>query len=173
MLSPNREMPADASKPAQPAHAAEAGTVPSGTETYRRLLGYVRPHKKQFVLAIIGMLAYAATDIAFAALMKPMLDGSFVEQDQRTIIWVPLAIILIFIVRGIGGFASTYYMAWIGWRVIKDLRREIFSKYLSLPTTFYDEASSGELISKITFNSQSVAQAASTALTVVVRDSIP
>jgi len=145
---------------------------PAASQTYRRLLGYVRPYKREFLFAIIGMLCYAVTDIAFAALMKPMLDGSFVEQDKQTIILVPVAIILIFIVRGIGGFASTYYMSWVGWQVIKNLRSEVFSKYLSLPTTFYDDASSGELISKITFNSQAVAQAASSTITIVVRDSL-
>ena len=146
--------------------------VPDGVHTYKRLLAYVKPHRKQFGIAILGMIAYSATDIAFAALMKPMLDGSFVEQNQSTIVMVPIAIMLIFVVRGIGGFASSYYMAWVGWQVIKNLRKEVFAKYLSLPTTFYDESASGELISRITFNSQAVAQAASTTLTVVVRDTL-
>lgn len=118
------------------------------------------------------MVGYAITEAGFAALMKPLLDGSFVDKDQQAIIFVPILIIFIFIVRGVAGFASTYYMAWIGWGVIKQLRREVFAKYLSLPTQFYDNASSGELISRITFNSQRVAQAASTTLTIIVRDSL-
>jgi subfamily B ATP-binding cassette protein MsbA len=141
-------------------------------ETYKRLLRYVVPYRKQFAIAIIGMVGYALTDTAFAALMKPMLDGSFVEQDQTAILMVPLLILGIFLVRGVAGFASTYYIAWIGWRLIKQLRAEIFSKYLTLPTAFYDQASSGELISRITFNSQMVANAASNSLTVMVRDSL-
>lgn len=144
----------------------------SGAETYRRLLVYVKPYKKQFAIAVAGMLGYAITDTAFAALMKPMLDGSFVDQDQSAILLVPLMIIGIFLLRGISGFASTYYIAWIGWRVIKQLRGEIFEKYLTLPTAFYDKSSSGELISRITFNSQMVAHAASNSLTVMVRDSL-
>ncbi len=144
----------------------------SGKETYKRLLGYVRPYRRQFIIAVLGMVGYALTDTAFAALMKPMLDGSFVEQDRSSILFVPLMIIGIFVLRGVAGFASTYYIAWIGWRVIKQLRGEIFSKYLTLPTSFYDKASSGELISRITFNSQMVANAASSSLTVIVRDSL-
>jgi len=101
-----------------------------------------------------------------------MLDGGFVDQDKSAILFVPLMIILIFIVRGVADFASTYYIAWIGWSVISKLRSEVFTKYLSLPTTFYDRASSGELISRITFNSQMVAQAASTSLTVFIRDTL-
>ncbi len=147
-------------------------TQPTATETYRRLLGYVVPFKRQFIIAIAGMIGYAITEAGFAALMKPLLDGSFVEQDSVAILYVPIAIILIFIVRGVAGFVSTYYMSWIGWSVIKQLRKDVFEKYLSLPTGFYDNASSGELISRITFNSQKVAHAASTTLTIVVRDSL-
>jgi len=145
---------------------------PSGIDTYKRLLGYVKPFRGQFALAVLGMVGYALTDTAFAALMKPMLDGGFVEQDQSTVLFVPAMIMLIFVVRGFGDFVSTYYMAWIGWRVISRLRSDVFTKYLSLPTSFYDRASSGEMISKITFNSQMVAQAASSSLTILVRDTL-
>ncbi|MFT6304690.1 MAG: subfamily B ATP-binding cassette protein MsbA [Granulosicoccus sp.] len=148
------------------------GEVVAGKDTYRRLLSYVKPYPRQFIIAVLGMIGYAITDTAFAALMKPMLDGSFVEQDRNAILFVPLMIIGIFVLRGVAGFASTYYISWIGWRVIKQLRGEIFSKYLTLPTSFYDRASSGELISRITFNSQMVANAASSSLTVMVRDSL-
>ena len=130
------------------------------------------PYKREFGVAILGMIGFALTDTAFAALMKPMLDGSFVEQDPRFIWGVPLAIVAIFLVRGVAGFASDWFIALVGWKVIATLRAEIFDKYLSLPTRFYDEASSGELISKITFNSQMVANAASSALTIVVRDTL-
>lgn len=143
-----------------------------GRVTYRRLLGYVRPYRREFVFAVIGMAGYAITDTAFAALMKPMLDGSFVEQDRQAILFVPLMIVGIFVFRGITGFVSDWYIALIGWRVIAKLREEIFAKYLTLPTSFYDRASSGELISRITFNSQMVANAASSSLTVLVRDTL-
>lgn len=146
--------------------------IPEASVTYRRLLTYVKPFKRQFAYAIVGMIGYAITESGFAAVMKPLLDGSFVDQDQKSIIVVPLLILLIFIVRGVSGFVSSYFMAWIGWSVITQLRKEVFAKYLSLPTKFYDNASSGELISRITFNSQRVAQAASITLTIIVRDSL-
>jgi len=116
-------------------------------------------------------MGFALTDTAFAALLQPMLDGGSVGKDFP--IWlVPLAIITLFLFRGVAGFVSTYYMEWIGWSVIKQLRTEVFAKYLTLPTAFYDEASSGELISRITFNSQKVANAASKSLTILVRDTL-
>ena len=146
--------------------------VPKASDTYKRLLTYIKPYKRQFAYAIAGMIGYAITEASFAALMKPLLDGSFVEQDKQAILLVPIIIIVIFIIRGVAGFASSYFMSWIGWSVIKQLRKEVFAKYLSLPTRFYDNASSGELISRITFNSQRVAQAASSTLTIMVRDSL-
>ncbi len=118
------------------------------------------------------MIGFALTDIAFAALLQPMLDGSLHPTASSAIWMVPVAIVLLFLVRGAAGYASTYFMAWIGWAVIKQLRAEVFQKYLTLPTAFYDAASSGELISRITFNSQKVASAASSSLTVLVRDTL-
>lgn len=160
---------------ARASDAAEeaASTQPSsGVDTYRRLLTYVVPYKRQFAIAIAGMVVFALCETGFAALMKPLLDASFIERSEGSIIAVPLAIVGVFLLRGVAGFISSYYMAWIGWRVITQLRREVFAKYLTLPTSFYDNASSGELISRITFNSQQVANAASNTLTLIVRDSI-
>jgi len=147
-------------------------TAPRASDTYRRLLGYVRPHWVRFSYAVFGMVGFALTDTAFAALLQPMLDGGFAERDQTAVWFVPVAIVVLFLVRGVAGYASTYYMAWVGWEVIKQLRSEVFGKYLTLPTAFYDEASSGELISRITYNSQKVANAASSSLTVFVRDTL-
>ncbi len=144
----------------------------TGSETYRRLLDYVWPHKKQVMFGVAGLVGYALTDTAFAYLMKPLLDAGFVERDRSAIGLIPLLIILIFVIRGVSGFASTYYISWAGWKVIKSIRSEVFNKYLNLPTQYYDNASSGELISKITFNSQNVANAATSALTVIVRDTL-
>lgn len=151
---------------------AQARQTPKGSTTYRRLLGYVVPFRKRFALAIVCMAFAASTEVAFAWLMKPLLDGSFVNQDKTAIVWVPIAIIVIFVVRGISSFGSSYTMSWIGWRVIKQLRGDVFNKYLTLPSNYYDDATSGEMISRITFNCQEVASAASTTITVIIRDSL-
>jgi len=74
---------------------------PNATHTYKRLLSYVKPYKKQFAIAVLGMIGYAITEASFAALMKPLLDGSFVDQDEQAIVYVPILIILIFLVRGV------------------------------------------------------------------------
>jgi len=144
----------------------------SALQTYRRLLRYVRPYWLMFALAIAGMVIQAGTEAGFAWLMKPMIDGSFVDKDPATIRFVPIALLAIFLLRGVGNFAATYFMASVGWRMIKTMRHEMFAQLLRLPTAVYDNSSSGELISKLTFNVERVAGAATEALTVVVRDSL-
>jgi len=139
---------------------------------YRRLFGYSMEHRGLFLLAIIGMIVYAATETAFAALIKPLLDLSFVERDPEYIRLMPLAILAIFLVRGIASFVSTYFMSAVGRNVIKKLRRQVFDKFLHLPTAYYDQNSSGVLLSKLTFDIEQVAQATSQVITTIVRDTL-
>ncbi len=144
----------------------------SSLSLYRRLLSYALVHWVVFIVAIIGMVIVAGASTAFPALMQPMMDGSFVNRDPQTIKWVPLAIVGVFFVRVIGAFLSTYGMSLIGRNVIRELRAEMFSRLLSLPKSFYDRATSGELISKFSFDVEQVANATTNAITVFVRDTL-
>jgi len=144
----------------------------NGRAVYGRLLSYVKPYKRAFVFGVIGMMVVASTEPGFAALMKPMLDGTFVDKDPETIAIIPLAILGIFLMRGIGSFAVAYFMSWAGRNVVRDLRKEMFQHYLSLPTRFYDQNASGQLISKLIFDVEQVAEASSQALTVLVQDTL-
>ena len=98
--------------------AAQAGAV----RIYRRLLSYVYPYWKVFILAVIGMAIFGSTDAAFAAIMKVITGAGFVDKDPEIIRWIPFMIIGLFIVRVIAGFLSNYGMSWIARNVIKTLR---------------------------------------------------
>lgn len=148
------------------------GDIHDATGIYRRLLTYVKPYKGIFAIAIIAMVFFAATDTGLAAIMKPMLDGSFVEKDPYWIKRIPLLLLFLALSRGIAGFVSSYAMTWIGRGVIKELRRQMFGQILRLPASFYDATSSGQLISKMTFDVEQVAQASTQALTIIVRDTL-
>ncbi len=152
--------------------SSTAAAAASGMQIYRRLLSYTAAYRPQLCLAILGMVLYAGSATAFAALMKPMLDGSFVDRDSASIVWVPILIIVVFLLRGIGGFCSTYFMAWIGWHIVKRIRRQLFDKYLNLPSSHFDVASSGEMISRVTFNVRNISVVAADCLTVLVRDTL-
>ncbi len=139
---------------------------------YRRLLSYALTYWGIFIIAILGMIIVAAASTAFPALMQPMMDGGFVDRDPETIRWIPLAIIGVFLVRVIGAFASGYGMSVIGRNVIRELRTEMFSRLLMLPKSFYDQATSGELISKFSYDVEQVANATTKAITVFIRDAL-
>ena len=98
----------------------------SGFAIYRRLLRHVLPFWKVFALAVLGMAIFAASDGGFAAVIKPMLDDSFIAQDPVAIKWVPLMIIGIFFLRVVAGFLSGFGMAWVARHVIRDLRGKMF-----------------------------------------------
>ncbi len=144
--------------------------ITDGAVIYRRLLVYVIPYKWVFGVAIFGMILIAATETGLAALMKPLLDGGFVDKDPEWIKLLPLLFIGLALLRGLGTFIATFLMAWIGRRVVKELRKEMFSHILKLPASFYDASSSGQLISKFTFDVEQVAEAATSAITIIIRD---
>ena len=139
---------------------------------YKRLLKSTGVYKKTFFLAIIGMIIHAITDTSFAAIIKPLLDGSFINKDPSFIQIMPILIILIFMFRGIGSFMSTYGMAYVGRSIIRDIRRDMFDKILLRSSSLYDESVTGKLVSKITFDAEQVAEAATKAVTTVIKDGL-
>ncbi len=144
----------------------------SSFHLYRRLLSYALVYWSIFIVAIIGMVIVAGASAAFPAIMQPMMDGGFVDRDPETIKWVPIALIGIFFVRVIGAFASSYGMSVIGRNVIRELRKEMFIRLVSLPKAFYDKATTGELISKFSYDVEQVANATTKAITVFIRDTL-
>ncbi|HTN94593.1 MAG TPA: lipid A export permease/ATP-binding protein MsbA [Gallionella sp.] len=141
-------------------------------QLYLRLLNYVKPYWRTFAISILGMAVTAATEPLLPALLKPMLDGTFIHKDDTVIRLAPLIIILIFFVRGVSSFAGTYAIGWVGNKVVMDLRDEMFQKLLALPTRYYDDHATGNLISKLTFDVTQVTAAATNVVTVSIRDSI-
>jgi subfamily B ATP-binding cassette protein MsbA len=145
----------------------------TSTSLYLRLLSYVRPYARAFGIAVLGMIATAATEPLFPALMKPLLDHGF-GAGARPVppLALAAAIVGIFVLRGVLSFSSSYFLAWVGNRVILDLRAAMFARLVRLPASFYDNHGSGAVLSKVAFDVGAVASAATTVLTVVVQDSL-
>ncbi len=144
----------------------------SGWQTYRRLLMYTQHYWQLLALAILGMIAAGLTEVAFAALMKPLLDGSFVHRDPATIHLMPLLLLGVFAVRVIAEFASGYGMAWVGRSVIRDLKRDVFDHVLHLPVRYFDHVPGGDILTRLNYQSEQVSEAAASALTTLIRDTI-
>ncbi|MGB5260601.1 MAG: lipid A export permease/ATP-binding protein MsbA [Gammaproteobacteria bacterium] len=148
------------------------GRPKTSRELYFRLLGYTRPYWKAFVLTLLSMLVLAMTEPAIPALMKPLLDGGFIEKDPVAIRLMPVLLVLLFLVRGISSYASTLGLNWVSGKVVHDIRSAMFERLLHLPTTYFHDNPAGAIISKITFNVNQVACAASNVLLIVVKDSL-
>jgi subfamily B ATP-binding cassette protein MsbA len=142
----------------------EAGPI------YRRLLGYVKPYWRMFSVSIVAMIAFAATEPLFAAMMQPLIDGSFVDRNEEIVRLMPFVLVVLFVFRGIAGFVNNYCLSWVGRRVVADLRQRMFEHLLRAPTRYYDNQGSGHILAKLTYNVENVATAATSAITTLVRD---
>ena len=141
-------------------------------ELYLRLLRFVKPYAGVFAVAIVAMMVVAASEPALPAMLKPLLDGTFVAKDEQIMKWMPGIIVGLFVVRGIADYISHYTVNWVGNRVVMDLRNAMFEKLLRLPAPFYDSHPTGNLMSKVTFDVTQVTTAATLVLTVIVKDGL-
>ncbi len=139
-------------------------------EVYRRLWGYTRRYWVLFTVGIVGVSLDAAMQAAFVKFMEPLIDRVFVAKDSEFGIWLAGMIFLMAMVRMIGNFAGVYGMEWVGRKVVADLRQDLFNRYVSLPASFFDNFNSGQLISKLAYNSEQVANAATRSIVSAFRD---
>ncbi|MGH8133291.1 MAG: lipid A export permease/ATP-binding protein MsbA [Steroidobacteraceae bacterium] len=139
---------------------------------YRRLLGYLAPHRGRFILGILGGVLFSATMTSFALFAKKFGDGTFTHQDPRTIVWVPLALIGLFVLRGVGDFTQTYFMGYVGRQIVCRMRGEVFRRILQLPIGFFDRSSSAALLSRLTYNTEQIGQAATDSVVIVLRTAL-
>ncbi|MCX7176851.1 MAG: lipid A export permease/ATP-binding protein MsbA [Proteobacteria bacterium] len=147
-------------------------TTIDNRKIYRRLLGYIRPYRMAFALAMLGMALIALTEPLFPALMRPLLDKGPLPKYRSELYLIPLALIGIFVVRGFLTYFTSYTLAWVTNHIVMDLRRQMFGRLLTLPTHYYDDQSSGTLIAKVTYGINDFTSAATNVLTALVRDSL-
>lgn len=143
---------------------------PRTKEVYGRLWRYVIPHKLVGLLAVVSMVATAATEATLVALLKPLTDEGLVAQSLQAVELVAIGFVVAFIARGLAGFGTEYSLGWIGRSVISDLRQDVFRKFLTLPTRFIETHSTGPMMSRMTYNVEMVAESVTTVVTVLVRD---
>ncbi len=142
---------------------------PAGT--YPRLLGFVRPHARQFTLAIAAMLGLAGTEWMLPALLKPLIDEDFAAISRPGFWITPGLLVALFVLRGALSYVGTVALAWVAQRTVADLRAAMFANLIRLPAAFFDARGSGELISRFTFDVTQVSQAATNVVTVIIKDS--
>ena len=139
---------------------------------YKRLLGYTRRWWVIGVVAILGMALDGGALAAFTQKLRPMIDDLFAKKDPYLIFWMPIWIVGIFAVRGIGTFISSYGISYVGRNVVQAMQADVFGAYLRLPAAFFGNEPSGQQISRITYTSEQVAAASTDALKVVVTEGV-
>lgn len=144
----------------------------SGKTLYLRLLSYVRPYWKQFALGIVFIIILALTEPLIPMMLKPLLDGTFVDKDPSYLFWSPIVLMLLFLVRGSSNLVSQSAFAWVSGKLVLDLRKLMFDRLLVLPTAYYDSQVTGNIVSMVTFNVNQVTAAATKVLMVLIRDSV-
>lgn len=147
----------------------------SSFKVYLRLLRYVVPYWGTFAVSTIGFLLFASSQPMLAHMLKLFLEG--LENPENAtmlgvsmVYGVPLLIVLIALYQGIGSFLGNYYLAKVARGVVHDLRCALFDSLLTLPNRYFDNHSSGHLISRITYNVNMVTGAATDAIKVVIRE---
>lgn len=149
--------------------AASQFTSPA---TFRRLLSYVKPYRLGFAAAAFGMLGYALVDVFFISQLEDFIDIGINQKNTDYLRYAPLFIIGIFILRGVFNFIASYCLNWVGTHAVQEMRQQLFRHYMRLPVSFHDQHSTGELISKVTYNTEQIKQATSKALAVLLREGV-
>jgi len=144
----------------------------ASNDLYLRLIKRIRPHWRTFALGILAMVGYAATETALPALLKELLDGSFVNRDPSSIHAMPILIVLLFLARGLTDFVHVATLNAVASKVVLELRTDMFDKLLHLPTSHFDREPSAALMSKLTYNAQQVSPIITVSLITIVKDSL-
>ncbi|MCK7458335.1 lipid A export permease/ATP-binding protein MsbA [Idiomarina aminovorans] len=138
--------------------------------SFKRLLGYIKPYKAAFLVAVICMIGYAGIDTLFLSQIETLIDEGLTEQDSTILLYGALFVPFIFILRGLLNVGSSYFLHWVGFKVVTKMRQQLFDHMMKLPVGFHDQHSTGDLISKITYDTQQVAEASSRALLVLIKE---
>lgn len=157
---------------------------------FKRLLAYLKPMKGMFLLSVAGLIVYGLVDAAFISFIGPFIDKGFSSStpaisngialptnqgfhaDNQVLLMAPIVVILMFSLRGFANFVSTYGISYMSARLIMDMRQQVFQHYLSLSVSYMDKENTGNLISKVTFDTEQIARASGSALISIVRDGV-
>ncbi|MEZ4527345.1 MAG: ABC transporter ATP-binding protein [Desulfobacterales bacterium] len=137
---------------------------------HKILLGMIWDNWPRFLAATGCMIMIAASSAATAYMVKPVLDDIFFSKNQMMLVAVPLAVILIFFIRGAGAYGQDYFMNYVGQSIIRQLRNMLYNRIQDLPLTFFHAEKTGVLMSRITNDVNIVKEMVSSSVTSVLRD---
>jgi subfamily B ATP-binding cassette protein MsbA len=137
---------------------------------YRRLLKYVKPFWPVLLIGVIANIVYSGIDAGLTYMLRPFLDRGLISIDLDFVGKIPIIILLGVSARGLVSSTGSYCMTWVARSVVNVLRQKVFSHIIKLPSSYYDSATSGALLSKILYDVEQVAQVSADALTDFVQN---
>jgi len=140
-------------------------------DIFKRLLNLAKPHMTIFFFALLCMLVVAATTSALPFLVKPALDDIFLNKNTHTLIWIPVAVVIIYLLKGLCTYGQTLLMNFIGLRIIADLRNQLYRRIQMQSLSFFTKHPTGVLMSRITNDVGTIQGAVSEAVTTLFKDS--
>lgn len=136
----------------------------------KRLVSYFLEYKSALILAVLALVVYAGVDASLIYYSQELVDRGITGNDASFLQLGAVFVIGVFVVRGIASFISTYLLAWVGSNIIMKMRQQLFRKMLNLPVSYFDNNSSGSLISKITYDTEQVSRATTQVIIVLIRE---
>lgn len=139
-------------------------------DRHKRLLALVKEHRFRLFLAMLCMMVIALATSATAFLVKPALDDIFFNKDSRMLVLIPIVVILIYFLRGLGMYSQDYLMNYVGESIIRQLRDSLYDHIQDLPISFFHKEKTGVLMSRITNDVNVIKTMVSTAVTGSLKD---
>ncbi|WP_444995140.1 lipid A export permease/ATP-binding protein MsbA [Aliikangiella sp. IMCC44359] len=141
-------------------------------QVVKRLYTYFSSYKMALLIVFFALIVFSIVDAGMVYFIKPLIDDGLTKSNRNMLVIGGFLIIGIFMLRGTANFVSSYMVKWISFRVIQQIRQEVYNHLLFLPRAFYDNNPSGKLISKITYDVEQVANATSNAVITLIRESL-
>jgi len=140
-------------------------------DRHKRILFLIKENRFKLFLAMLCMLVIAAASSATAFLVKPVLDDIFFNKNTTMLKLIPLAVVVIYLLRGLGMYGQDYLMNYVGESIIQHLRNDLYARIQDLPIAFFHREKTGVLMSRITNDVNIIKTMVSTAVTGSLKDS--
>jgi subfamily B ATP-binding cassette protein MsbA len=141
-------------------------------QLYGRLIQTIRPYRSVVALSVLAMVVAAALEPVLPGLLKPLVDQNLIAKNTETQWWVPVALVLSFLAKGVAEYVANVASQWIANKAITDLRRQVFAHQMELPLAEHMAQSQGRMLSRLLYDIPQVGAALSSAWIVVVRDTM-
>ncbi|KFA59421.1 lipid A export permease/ATP-binding protein MsbA [Gilliamella sp. wkB18] len=140
-------------------------------QTFLKLWPYIAQHKFILFISVILLIISAFADTSLIGILRPLLDRGFSMNDQEFLYMAPFFIFGLVLMRGIANYGYSVFLALVSGKIVMRIRQRLFAHFVDAPVSFYDQSSTGRLLSRITYDTEQVAASSSDALITIIRES--